>query len=722
MKRFLIALAIGAISAATTSPMAGTAKPAPAVSPSDPPSGFRRYALVVGANDGGASRIKLRYAGTDAAAFADVLTELGGVSRTDLVVLREPTREGFVAAMETMRNRIKEDASLGGRAELLVYYSGHSDETGLMFGREKLAYSEFRARIDAAPAKIRLAVVDACASGALTRLKGGSRLPAFSVDRSSDLSGYAFLTSSSGAEAAQESDRIRASYFTHFLITGLRGAADRNLDGKVTLGEAYEFAFQETLSQTEGTQAGAQHPSYDMRLTGTGDLVLTDLRGTSAGLVLDPALKGRIFVRGASGSLVAELQKQSGKKVELGLEPGMYDMSLDQGNGLYRALIKVDSQVHQPVSFRDFERVAREPTRSRGSPDSGTAVAGPGAETAAAFASGAPAPENEWIAARAAVVPSLGYPGAGSGPYSHNISLNLVSGYARAIHGAQISLGYNQAFGEMDGLQLGLVNSSRGISKGAQVAGLMNAEASSHSGLQAALLVNSASRITGLQAGAVNSAGRGRGLQAGLINFGGGYSGMQAGLVNTARSVRGLQAGVANFALRQRGMQLGLINYAHDSQGAVLGLLNFVGNGVHNIETTLDERSMQRTSVLLGGPYNYTYYSFDMKARYPRHLWGGSAGMGIHIPVKPLFADLDAGSGLLYNQEDWDNFSVHSRVRFLAGYAPFRHFNIFGGVSYNAEAWPGALRPNLNPEREGEAWGDDIRAHRWTGFFLGVRI
>ena len=259
--------------------------------------------------------------------------------------------------METLRARIGAASGQGARPELLVYFSGHSDETGLIFGKEKLAYTDFRARIDAAPAKIRLAVVDACASGALTRLKGGSRLPAFSVDQSSNLSGYAFLTSSSGAESAQESDRIRASYFTHFLLTGLRGGADRNQDGKVTLGEAYEFAFQETLSQTEGTQAGAQHPSYDMRLTGTGDLVLTDLRGTSAGLVLDPGLRGRIFVRGASGALVAELQKQAGKRVELGLEPGIYDMSLDRGDSLFRALIQVDALVHRPVAQGDFEAV-----------------------------------------------------------------------------------------------------------------------------------------------------------------------------------------------------------------------------------------------------------------------------------------------------------------------------------------------------------------------------
>jgi hypothetical protein len=98
--------------------------------------------------------------------------------------------------------------------------------------------------------------------------------------------GHAFLTSSAETEAAQESDRIRASYFTHYLISGFRGAADLSGDGKVTLNEAYQFAFNETLGRTVDTRGGAQHPSYDINLTGTGDVVMTDVRQTTATIVL----------------------------------------------------------------------------------------------------------------------------------------------------------------------------------------------------------------------------------------------------------------------------------------------------------------------------------------------------------------------------------------------------------------------------------------------------
>ena len=44
-----------------------------------------------------------------------------------------------------------------------------------------------------------------------------------------------------------------------------------------------------------------------MSLTGTGDVVMTDLRSTKAGLGLAENLEGRVFIRDEKGELVAEL-------------------------------------------------------------------------------------------------------------------------------------------------------------------------------------------------------------------------------------------------------------------------------------------------------------------------------------------------------------------------------------------------------------------------------
>ena len=266
---------------------------------------IRRFVLAAGANLGGQSRIPLQYAISDAEKFTEVMVSIGGVRSTDRVLLSDPDRSGLERAVEELRTRVAAAKLEAWRTEVFVYYSGHADEKGLLIGEERLDYRELRGLMDRIDADVRIAILDACASGAITRIKGGTRRNAFEVDTSSDMRGYAFLTSSSAEETAQESDRIQASFFTHYLISGMRGAADVSNDGKVTLNEAYQFAYNETLNRTVESQGGAQHPAYHINLSGTGDVVMTDLRQTSAGLVLGKQLNGRVFVRNDDDQLLA---------------------------------------------------------------------------------------------------------------------------------------------------------------------------------------------------------------------------------------------------------------------------------------------------------------------------------------------------------------------------------------------------------------------------------
>jgi hypothetical protein len=295
---------------------------------------LERFTLIVGANSGGADRPQLKYAVSDAERFARVMIELGGVRPENEIVLKEPTVAQLLAALARLNARIaaaeRASATAGGRTEVFLYYSGHADEKGLLLGEDRLSYQSLRDHLDDLPADVRIAVLDACASGAFTRLKGGRKRPPFVVDESASMRGHAILTSSAETESAQESDRIRASYFTHYLVSGFRGAADVSGDGRVTLHEAYQFAFSETLGRTVDTRGGAQHPSYDINLSGAGDVVITDVRQTTARLVLAEGLEGRFFIRTAAQGLVVELYKPRGRAVEIGLEPGAYEVRVER--------------------------------------------------------------------------------------------------------------------------------------------------------------------------------------------------------------------------------------------------------------------------------------------------------------------------------------------------------------------------------------------------------
>ena len=330
----------------------------------------RRYALVTGANRGGPDRPTLRFAVSDAARFAAVLQELGGVEERNTILLEQPTVETLENALATLRERTEADrrgpAGPPRRTEFLFYYSGHADEKGLLLGSDRYSYRSLRDQMDAVPADVRIAVLDACASGAITRLKGGKRRPPFLADESSDMRGHAFLTSSSADEVAQESEGLGGSFFTHYLTSGLRGAADVSGEGKVTLNEAYQFAFHETLGGTTDTRGGAQHPAYDIQLSGTGDVVMTDVRQTTAGLVLSEGLTGRCFVRNSEEQLVVELQKPQGRRVQLGLEPGEYRVHCDLKSGGMAATTEVAEGAQVVVGPDQMAATERQETVSRG--------------------------------------------------------------------------------------------------------------------------------------------------------------------------------------------------------------------------------------------------------------------------------------------------------------------------------------------------------------------
>jgi hypothetical protein len=326
---------------------------------------LRRYLLAVGANSGGPERVSLKYAVSDAERFADTMVQMGGVSPADRIVLREPLREVLLTTLTDMANRVSQESATR-RTEVIFYYSGHADARGLRVGSDHLSYDDLRSSIEVIPATVRITVLDACASGAITRLKGGERRLPFLVDVSSEMEGYAFLTSSTGTEAAQESDAIGASFFTHYLVSGLRGAADVSGDGQVSLTEAYQFAFSETLARTTETIGGAQHPAYHINLSGTGDVVMTDVRHTSAGLMLSKGLQGRFYVRDRGEHLVAELFKPRERTVVLGLPAGSYKIHFQRDTELFVARVELKLDDLLTLRSQHFETADRESAVARG--------------------------------------------------------------------------------------------------------------------------------------------------------------------------------------------------------------------------------------------------------------------------------------------------------------------------------------------------------------------
>ena len=404
---------------------------------------LRRFAVVAGASLGGSSRMPLRYATSDARDVSRILRRLGGVALGDLVLLEEPDADRLRAALATVAVEAERSRAAGRRVEVFLYYSGHSDEEGLLLGATRLSYVELRGELDRVPADVRVAILDSCASGAFTRAKGGVHRPPFLLDESSRIRGHAFLTSSAADESAQESDRLRASFFTHALLTGLRGAADASGDGVVTLNEAYQFAFRETLAGTEATQGGPQHATYDIGLVGSGDVVMTDLRGADALLVIPEALEGKVFVRNAAGQLVAELRKVRGTRVELALEEGRYEVRVSREQRTLAALISLSASGKTVLDEARLWEVPLEATTPRGDLPGSPVARGPAPLRADP---GPPRPVEYAVHVRAGPEVSL-RPGSPRGLQAE-IALEA---WAWGIAAFEVSSGYGRISGTTEG-------------------------------------------------------------------------------------------------------------------------------------------------------------------------------------------------------------------------------------------------------------------------------
>ncbi len=141
--------------------------------------------------------------------------------------------------------------------------------------------------------------------------------------------------------------------FTHHFVVGLLGAADASDDERVTLSEAYRYAYFETLRTTSRARF-LQHPTYSFRMRGREDLVVTRMM-ESGGLgrfrLKEPGAYVLLGERGA----VVELSSEG--PVEVLVEPGDYTVRLRYEDAVYEATARVDAGGRTAVDASDYEAV-----------------------------------------------------------------------------------------------------------------------------------------------------------------------------------------------------------------------------------------------------------------------------------------------------------------------------------------------------------------------------
>ncbi len=322
-----------------------------------------RFALVVGTNRGLGEEEQLRYAEHDALRMKRALIDVGGFPEANVTELLGASAESLRAALQHLKSSMRD----GPHERLVVYVSSHASEGSLHLGGTELPLQELVHFVTSAPVRVGLLVVDACQSGRVTRLKGlkPREGPVTQVEATS-IEGRVLISSSGMDEYAQESDSLQGSYFTHYLVAGLRGAADVSRDGKVTLEEAYAWAWARTVEATFASRGGVQRPSFSVDLRGAGQLVMAELLKNTSRLELQVQTPGRwLVVAKATGEVFADVDKGEGA-LSLALPQGAYRVQLRTAQGVLDQTVVVPPEGEVIVSGADFARMSSERVARKG--------------------------------------------------------------------------------------------------------------------------------------------------------------------------------------------------------------------------------------------------------------------------------------------------------------------------------------------------------------------
>ncbi len=237
-----------------------------------------------------------------------------------------------------------------------------------------------------------------------------------------------------------------------------------------------------------------------------------------------------------------------------------------------------------------------------------------------------------------------------------------------------------------------LINSRAAVIAGIDLAGLVSSATRAVNGYQAAGLVATTQDLMGFQAAGIYSGVSGnatgyqmgglvsringdlRGIQAGglLSIIGGTTYGGQTGFINVAKELTGFQAGFINISSQLNGVPFGLINIAGNGNvSAIAYASNFSGAnaGAKFIANNF-------VSTITVGGYDYQQ-DLDTAISF-------ATSWGYHIPLNPVYIEIDAANMTLIELAGFDADTVHSRtlaaLRLTLGIDIGKYLGIFAGA------------------------------------------
>lgn len=154
---------------------------------------------------------------------------------------------------------------------VLFYFSGHGFESSFLpvdydGSKNELRHEEIRALVNSSRAKHKIVIADACHAGGYQNFRSTNidvTLNRYYQAFQSAEGGTALLLSSKEKEYSLEDGGLRSGVFSYFIIRGLKGEADANLDKIITISELFDFVKDNVRYYTANMQTPLLVGDYD---------------------------------------------------------------------------------------------------------------------------------------------------------------------------------------------------------------------------------------------------------------------------------------------------------------------------------------------------------------------------------------------------------------------------------------------------------------------------
>jgi uncharacterized caspase-like protein len=241
------------------------------------------WAVVIGVSKYQTPDMDLKFADKDAKFYYDYLLSPSGgnVSKDNSILLlnEEATRERIIKEINDKCNRSFDDdliilyLACHGMPEPVgdeIYFLSYDAKPDNLAGTA-VSQTDIMKALSHSRAQKKIWIADACHSaGDILNVRGNRSylLNKMLLEIATAGEGLALFAASSASEFSQENEKWGGGHgvFTYYFLEGLKGAADMDNDGIITIRELYNYVYAKVNEDTNGQQHPVLQGKFDNKL------------------------------------------------------------------------------------------------------------------------------------------------------------------------------------------------------------------------------------------------------------------------------------------------------------------------------------------------------------------------------------------------------------------------------------------------------------------------